>query len=519
MGQLAGFTTRLLECATNFEWSGHWVNGVWSKPQKNPLANSKTSVNPSSGHALVEFSIDKATLGLAIDAADAARNRVAQIPFNDRVEILSRFRQGLADYQRAAMMAMQLEGGKPAWEAATEVESAIRYLDSLTGNAATIFDELLAPARLGRARGDFKLHPIGVTLAYLPFSTPVTSFVFYFGAAVLAGCPLVLMTSTHAVLSGQLFAQLLESLALPKELVSITFGNFSNFRPALSDRRVAAVLYTGSREHCDIIRTESRSVIGRQLVLQSGGKNAAVVHQSADPELALRHVVFGALKSSGQLCTSTSRVFLHKDIAGDFCERLVETVRKLPIGPTDRHSDPRAGAPFMGPLYSDKALQKFLRFQTMAHREAKQSLLWGKALESNSGGYFVSPGIHAMERFDNSTAYQGNVLFGPDLAIYEYDTLEDAIGKLNTTDAAFAMSFFGDPDVIASRRQMILTPNLLVNLPTVEVEATHPLPGRLQSGHHRYHGPGIALYLCWPQVLQDDAEARKLVAAWPWPGI
>jgi acyl-CoA reductase-like NAD-dependent aldehyde dehydrogenase len=151
----------------------------------------------------------------------------------------------------------------------------------------------------------------------------------------------------------------------------------------------------------------------------------------------------------------------------------------------------------------------------MAKREAEKTLLWGKTIENDSGGFFVTPGLHYMSKFDNSSAYQGNVLFSPDVAIYDYDVLETAIEQINTTDAAFAVSFIGEPSVLEKRRQLFLAPNLLVNRPTVEIEATLPLAGRLQSGHHRFHGPGIALYLCYPQVLEVTEDPSEFLRTWP----
>jgi succinylglutamic semialdehyde dehydrogenase len=173
----------------------------------------------------------------------------------------------------------------------------------------------------------------------------------------------------------------------------------------------------------------------------------------------------------------------------------------------------------MGPLYSEKAVEKFLRFQTMAGRESDKTLLWGKALEGEGRGYFVTPGIHYLNKFDNSTAYQANVLFSPDVAIYDFDHLGTAIEEINTTDASFAVSFVGDPEVIRKDRHLVLAPNLLLNIPTVETDATLPLAGRLQSGHHRFHGPGIALYLCYPQVLSQNTESTQMIREWPWPGL
>ncbi len=295
------------------------------------------------------------------------------------------------------------------------------------------------------------------------------------------------------------------------------FGNFSSFKQLLGDKRVAAILYTGSREHCDAIRVESRPHVGRQVVLQSGGKNAVIVHSSADLDLAVKSVVYGALTSAGQRCTSTSRVFVYRSVLPEFRDRLVAAFRAVPIGRTDLVE---AGAgPFMGPLYSAKSVEKFLRFQTMANREAEKTLLWGQVREGEGQGFFVTPSIHYLSRFDNATAYQGNVLFSPDVAIYDYDILDTAIEQINTTDAAFAVSFIGDPDIIASRRGLFLAPNLLINSPTTEAEVTLPLAGRLQSGHHRFHGPGIALYLCYPQVLSPAAADEAVNRPWPWPGI
>jgi succinylglutamic semialdehyde dehydrogenase len=198
----------------------------------------------------------------------------------------------------------------------------------------------------------------------------------------------------------------------------------------------------------------------------------------------------------------------------DFCEELLSVVQKLQIGPTDDVTSDKPG-PFMGPLYSEKAVEKFLRFQTMANREAKETLLWGKALD-RGGGFFVTPGIHLMNKLDSNSAYQSNVLFCPDVAIYVYDTLEEAIEWINTTDASFAVSFFGAQNILEERRRQFLAPNLLINLPTVEIEASLPLSGRLQSGHHRYNGPALALLLAYPQIITSDPNQHKVLERWPW---
>lgn len=514
---LALFAKQLEQKSFPIVWPGQWVGGRWQPAKRGPA--QKASVNPNSGQKLIEVTADKESVSLAIESAFEARRSFGLMPLTSRLEILKRFRQALIDHQQVAETVLRIEAGKPHWEARDDFDAAVKYLDWVAVHGMDAIDSLMAPARLGPQKGGFEMLPIGVTAAYLPFSTPMTSFAFYFAATVLAGCPLILNTSAHAMLSGILFALVAEKQELPPAALNVVFGNFNSFKQLLADRRVAAILYTGSREHCDTIRIESRAHVGRQVVLQSGGKNAVIVHSSADLEHAVKCVVYGALKSAGQRCSSTSRVFVYRSVLPQFKEQMVEAFRNVRIGRTDVDvSDGKAG-PFMGPLYSDKAVEKYLRFQTMANRESEKTLLWGKAVEGDSGGYFVTPSLHYLSRFDNASAYQGNVLFSPDVAIYDYDVLDTAIEQINTTDAAFAVSFIGDPEIIAERRHLFLAPNLLVNTPTVEMDATLPLAGRLQSGHHRFHGPGIALYLCYPQVLSRDPGTERLIKSWPWPAF
>lgn len=514
---LAKFVHQLEQRSFPFTWPGQWVGGRWLPGRRGPV--QKASVNPNTGQVLMEVTADKEPVGQAIESAFEAKRAFGAMSLTDRLELLKRYRNVLSENQHAAEAILRIESGKPHWEARDDFDAAIKYLDWVINNGPETMSSLLAPARLGTQRGAFAMLPIGVTAAYLPFSTPITSFAFYFAATVLAGCPLILNTSAHAMLAGMLFALIAQKVDLPPATLNVVFGNFNSFKQLLADKRVAAILYTGSREHCDTIRIESRPHVGRQVVLQSGGKNAVIVHSSADLAHAVKCVVYGALKSAGQRCSSTSRVFVYRSILPQFREQLVEAFQKVKVGRTDADVPDGRDGPFMGPLYSDKAVEKYLRFQTMANRESEKTLLWGKALESESGGFFVTPSLHYLNRFDNASAYQGNVLFSPDVAIYDYDVLDTAIEQINTTDAAFSVSFIGDPEILASRRHLFLAPNLLVNTPTVETDATLPLAGRLQSGHHRFHGPGIALYLCYPQVLSHDTGTENLIKSWPWPAI
>jgi aldehyde dehydrogenase (NAD+) len=495
------------------EWPGHWINGQWVRTEG---GDKRSSANPNRDTPLMHFSESKKVVELAVSAAHEVRGSIGQISQKDRLDIIRRLMQACVDYQEPLIHCMQLETGKPAWEARADMDAALRHLKWISENDEQIYESILAPAKLGQPRGNFTLQPVGVTAAFLPFSTPITSFVFYFTATILTGCPLILFTSTHATLSCLFFAMISEKLNLPKGLLNVVFGSFLSFRHTITDKRVMAIIYIGSHEHCEEIRRESRTGFGRQLILHSGGKNSVIVHSTADIQLAVKAVIYGIVKSSGQLCSSTSRVFVYRSMGPEFRRLLTEEIEQIKIGPTDDFSDPVG--PLMGPLYSRKAVERFLRFQTMALREAKETLNPGKSVSrTGEGGSFVTPGVHYMEKFDPKSAYQRNVIFCPDLCIYEYDALDDAIANVNDTDAALSVSFIGDGQIINDRRHLIRAPNVLVNLPTVEVEATLPLAGRFTGGLYRFHGPALALYLCLPQVVQEDEVSQSIVANWPWP--
>lgn len=507
------FVDSLQNCKFPLAFPGHWINSQWLAQPKG--AAIKESTNPSTDETLVEVLLEKSTLTRAIDAADRALDPLAALTFKERVQILKRFRQALTDYQGTALQAMRIEAGKPQWEAAHDFDSSIRYLDWIIEHQDDVLDGILAPAKLSNVQGEYSLHPLGVTAAFLPFSTPLTSFVYYFAGTLLAGCPLVMVSSSHAVMTGMLLGFIDQELKLPAGTLNIVFGNFTVFKQTLADKRVQAIVYTGSREHCETLRREARSYAPREMILQSGGKNSVLVHSSADIPTAVRCTVLGMTKSAGQLCTSTSRAFVHASKREEFCEALVAFIEKMAIGRTDKLKQSNDTGPLMGPLYSKKAVEKFLRYQTMAHRDAKTTLRWGKAVEQETKGYFVTPGVHLMSEFDGSSAYQSNVLFCPDLAIYEYEVLENAFAMINSTDAPFAVSFIGDAEILKSRSNQLEAPNVLLNMPTVEFEAMMPLAGRSQAGEHRFNNGALAMLLSYPKVVVTKYQKGSPLKAWP----
>jgi len=488
-------------------WGGHFINGQWIKQSS---GTQWQSVNPSTGkHLLTVFSHKQNTLD-AISSAESFYKLANTTSWDQRIGQIQRLSLAIQESKELLLEAYKIEVGKPHWEAVLEFNACMEYLNWVNSNADFIRSHLFGPARLGHLQGQFEAVPAGVSLGYLAFSNPLTNFIFYTVAALQANCPIIIFTSRQNLVTGSILAKIVEKSEPEAGQIQMIFAGFSDFKQSLADKRISAVLYTGSREHCDEIRTDSRPFPERRHILQSGGKNAAIVDPTANMSNAVKHIATGAFRSTGQLCSSTNRVFVHEDVFTKFKSEMKNCLEKLNIGPTDRDT-----SPFMGPLYSAKSHERFLKFQTMAAREASETLQWGKSLEHLPGGFFVRPGVHIMQNFDEVSAYQKTVILGPDIAVYPYGKTEVAIDWANRTNASFALGWHGDTKIIERYFNQIYAPNVLLNLPTTELDVCLPLAGRYSSGFHRFHGPSIAHYLLSPQVIQSSDQMAKKLAEIP----
>ena len=120
--------------------------------------------------------------------------------------------------------------------------------------------------------------------------------------------------------------------------------------------------------------------------------------------------------------------------------------------------------------------------------------------------------MHLLDSFNPKSAYQCNILMCPDIAIYKYDDIEEAIENVNQTDSSLCVSFYGNSDILQSRRHLFAAPNLFVNLPTVESEAALSLACRNKTISHKYQGVGVASSLSYPQVLVIESDEYKQLA-------
>ncbi len=490
-------------------FGGHWVGGEWVN---DPRAQSiGASINPSHDEVLMEVSLSKFITDQAIDAAEAALKPLAVCRLDERIHFIEQFRHLVADYEKIIVETLTIEAGKPLWEAQHDFNAAIRLLDQVLCEKEQIIEKVCHQYAVGHSPAAYSLLPLGIVSIFQTFSTPLNCVVQSLAAGLIAACPLIVMSSTHAALMGRIVSCILEKIDLPKGSINLLFGNYKYFSKSLQDRRIKGVVYSGSREHCDTIRNDYANSLGRQLMLQSGGKNSLIIHETGDMDLAMRAIVHGMVKSAGQLNTSTGRVFVHESQLEAFRNKLIPIIRSLSIGATDTGEDP-----MMGPLYSKKAVDKFLRFQTMAKRESTDAISWGKAIDVGTNGYFVTPGVHVFDKFDGTTSYQSNVILCPDIAVYPYNEIDQAIAWSNHTKASLVTSIVGNVAAIKPLLPALKAPNVMLNQPTVGAQVHPTLAGRELCGGHRVNGLGLLALMTYPQACHGYEDSEEILKVWPW---
>ena len=200
----------------------------------------------------------------------------------------------------------------------------------------------------------------------------------------------------------------------------------------VEDRRVALVSFTGSTEVGRRVGERVAARLGKSL-LELGGNNAVIVDESANLDLAVPAIVFGAVGTAGQRCTSTRRVFAHKAIAAELERRLLHAYRQVRIG------DPLESGTLMGPLIDAGAVERYLTAINLAQQAGGELLTGGSALQR--AGNFVEP---AIVRARNEWPIVQTETFAPILYLIPVDSLEEAIAAQNASHHGLSSSLFTD---------------------------------------------------------------------------
>ncbi|HEX4024608.1 MAG TPA: aldehyde dehydrogenase family protein [Steroidobacteraceae bacterium] len=374
-----------------------------------------------------------ADLDAVMDRAVAASHRWADLPAPQRAEVVRLIGAALRTHKRELGELIALENGKIIGEALGEVQEMIDVADFAVGQSRMLYGRTMHSER-PQHRMYEQWHPLGVVGIITAFNFPVAVWAWNALLAVVCGNACVWKPSPRTPLCAlavqRLCEQVLEALQAPPVFQLVLDGGTAVARALIDDRRAALISFTGSTAVGRQVAQAVASRLGKSL-LELGGNGAIIVDESADLALATRAIVFGALGTAGQRCTTTRRVLVARARLPELQRRLVAAYRQIRIG------DPRDPATLMGPLIDPNAVRNYQSALAAAQAAGGELLVGGRVLERP--GNYVEPAI-VLARNDWQIVQRET--FAPILYLIAFDTLEEAIELQNRSAYGLSSGLF-----------------------------------------------------------------------------
>jgi len=450
------------------------------------------------------FAVDPAAVVRCVGAARAAFPAWADASMDERAERLRAWSATCARNVDRIADVITRETGKILPESRQEAQL-------LSDKVAVTLEERVRArvagyevAGTGTRTNRCTWRPYGVMAVIGPFNFPAHLPNGHWVPALLAGNTVVFKPSERAPATGALMAELMAESGMPAGVFNLVQGRGDAAAALVAHPDVDGVLFTGSWPVGRRILEANLDRPGRMVALEMGGSNPAIVMDDADLRQAVIECVRCAYLSSGQRCTCTRRIVVHRAVADRFVAAFVECARTLTVGPGDA-----TPTPFMGPVISREARDAVLAFQRDCAARGEEVLLESCALPGD--GWFVTPGAIRAPRFDRATDRE---VFGPVVRIAVADGLDDAIEQSNATDFGLAASVFTRSDAVVRAAMARLRAGCInVNCGTAGASGKLPFGGLGRSGNLRPAGAAMIDSCAYPIASMAEAGDAATVPA------
>jgi aldehyde dehydrogenase (NAD+) len=474
----------------------NFIAGKWSPPKSDKRFERE---NPATGETISSFpDSGPDDVADAVAAAAGAYPRWRATPAPRRAEILFRAAETLLARKEELSRDVTIEMGKVLKEARGDVQEAIDMTYFVAGEGRRMFGQVV-PSELPNKFAMAVRQPHGIVAAITPWNFPMAIPCWKLMPALIAGNTAVFKPSPYSPLSAFNLVRILEESGLPPGVVNLVFGEDEAGAALVRDPRVTMVSFTGSLEVGREIASYCGAA-GKRVHLEMGGKNAIIVLDDADVDLAIEGAVWSAFGTSGQRCTAASRMIVHNGVLDGFTRKLVSRAGSLRLG------DGLDEATEVGPVVNRPQLEKIQGYMEIGRKEGAEVAVGG-ARASGDGldrGYFFQPTVFTDVRPGMRIAQEE--IFGPVTDVIPVSDLDEAVAVNNDVPYGLVASIYTrDVSVAFKAMEQITTGIVYINAGTIGAEVQLPFGGTRGTGNgHREAGTAaLDSYSEWKTVYID----------------
>ena len=485
--------------ATTFK---NFVGGQWAAPATGAYIDNRNPANPAdligrfpdSGQRDIDAAVRSAKSGFEI---------WSKTPAPARGDVLRRVGDLLVERKNAIAEAMTREMGKVLAETRGDVQEGIDTAYYAATEGRRLFGQVV-PSELRSKWAMTYRRPIGVVGLITPFNFPMAIPTWKMFPALLCGNSVIIKPSEDVPHTVHLLVEILLEAGLPPEVIQLVHGRGETVGKALVEHPdVPVISFTGSTETGSIIG-ETCGRMHKRLSLEMGGKNAMIVMDDADQDLALEGVLWGAFGTTGQRCTATSRLILHEKVHDRFLQRLSEAAERLRLG------DGRQDKTDVGPLIHEASREKVEQYVDIGRMEGAELVTGGKRPSGAAldGGYFFQPTVFAGVK--PKSRLEQEEIFGPVLSVIRVGSFDEAVQVNNDVRYGLSSSIYtGDVNLAFRAMQQLDNGITYVNAPTIGAEAHLPFGGVKATGNgHREGGWEVYEFYSETKVCYVDYSGK-----------
>jgi acyl-CoA reductase-like NAD-dependent aldehyde dehydrogenase len=475
----------------------NYIGGEWVE-----AAGGETfeTTNPATGETLGVFPRStEEDVDRAVEAAQEAYEHWRLVPAPRRAEILFRVGQTFIEHKEELTELLVREMGKVRAEAGGDIQEAIDMTYYMAGEGRRLFGHT-TPSELPDKFMMSTRNPVGVVGAITPWNFPIAIPSWKIAPALVCGNTVVFKPATDTPLLGERFVEIFEEAGLPPGVLNIVHGGGGTVGERLvAHPDVPLISLTGSRE-VGVRVMEQAAPNLKHVHLELGGKNAIIVMDDADIELAVDGILWSAFGTSGQRCTAASRVISHGTVYEELQSRLVDAAEQMRLGDgLDEETD-------VGPVINQAALEKIHSYTQIGKDEGAKLLTGGEIATENGleKGFFYRPTVFGD--VDPEMRIAQEEIFGPTTALIRASDVDEAIRIANGIEYGLSSSIFTRDVNKAFKAMRDLNAGITyVNAGTTGAEVHLPFGGTKATGNgHREAGQAaLDFYTEWKSIYVD----------------